>query len=194
MAAKRRRFTPSQKAHILSKLLEEQVSVAGLAEEYRISPVVLNRWKNHVVQNMHKLFENERKSENELKTAYEHRIEELQEEADKLRLQLEWLKQAMISRLPKEHRNELVTQDDGDLPIRTKTALLGLSRSTLYYRMNHGSPARRSPLEDERQEAAHFPAYLFASLSIEPQRSSREKELSKLKIINGWMDVFGGYH
>jgi len=194
MAAKRRRFTPSQKALILSKLFEGQTSIAGLAEEYRISPIVLNRWKNHAMQNLHRLFESESKSKNEQIIACENKFRELQEENDKLRMQLEWLKQAMITRLSKEHRNELVAKDDGGLPIRTQTALLGLSRSTLYYRMNNGSSERRTPLENPRREANYLPAYLFAGPDPEPSRSPREKELSKLKIMNGWMDVFGGYH
>ncbi|QMV43475.1 transposase [Cohnella cholangitidis] len=189
----RRRFTPSQKALIISKLLEEPISIAELAEEHRIHPLVLTRWRNHAVQNLAKLFENDHKKTEKLKSSYEQKIEEMQAEIDKLNLQLDWLKQATISRLSKEDRNEFVNKDETNLPIRTQTALLGLSRSTLYYQMNHSS-SRKSKFIDPLSEMRQLPLYLFAGLSADQRKPSRESEVSKLKIQNGWMDVFGGYH
>ncbi|MFC4304987.1 transposase [Cohnella boryungensis] len=195
MATTRRRFTPNQKALIVSRLLEEQSRLSELAKEHRISPVVLNRWKNHATRNLHKLFENERRLENRLKNAYEQQISELREETDKLRQQLDWLKQTTIAKLSKEDRNEFVSKAESGVPIRTQTALLGLSRSTLYYRMNH--PTARKPQTEERVdigEAHSLPLSLFSGVSLEPARLNREKEWSKLKMMHGLMDVFGGYH
>lgn len=178
---------------MISKLLEEQTSISELAEEHGIHPLVLNRWKKHAAQNLSRLFENDHKKTEKLKADYERQIVEMQTEIDQLRLQLDWLKQATISRLSKEDRNVFVDKEETRLPIRTQTALLGLSRSTLYYRMNHTS-SRKSKLIDPLSEMKQLPHYLFAGLSVEQQRTNRESEVSKLKIQNGWMDVFGGYH
>ncbi|BBI32200.1 transposase [Cohnella abietis] len=193
-AANRRRFTPQQKAHIISKLLEEQSSITELALEYDIHPLVLGRWRKHALDNLSKLFENDHKKQEKLKSDHEQQLAEMQAEIDQLTMQLEWLKQATISRLSKEDRNEFINKDETSLPIRTQTALLGLSRSTLYYQMNHTS-SRKSKLVDHLSEMKQLPLYLFAGLGMEQQqRSTRENEVSKLKIQNGWMDVFGGYH
>ncbi|WP_239614903.1 transposase [Cohnella mopanensis] len=189
----RRRFTPHQKALIISRLLGEQITISELAEEHRIHPIVLTRWRNHAVQNLSKLFENDHKKAEKLKSDYEQQIVEMQAEIDQLRLQLDWLKQATISRLSKEDRNEFVNRDETKLPIRTQTALLGLSRSTLYYQMNNTS-SRKSKFVDSLSEMRQLPLYLFAGLSMDQPKSTRESEVSKLKIQNGWMDVFGGYH
>lgn len=194
--ARRRRFTPKQKAHIIAKLLEENRTIAELAEEFDIHPIQLHRWKNQAVSNLHRLFEKDDKQAEKLRSAYEERIGDMQEEIEQLNRQLEWLKRVAALNLPKENRSGLVQLEEPALPIRTQTELLGLSRSTLYYQLRHkssgGISARRSGTIGRLGDVK--PAFLPVGLNVEQMRQIAEIDLPRLKIQNGWMDVFGGYH
>ncbi|MBB6633473.1 transposase [Cohnella thailandensis] len=192
---RRRRFTPKQKAHIVSRLLEENSTVQQVAAEFDIHPILLQRWKSHALANLSKLFEKESKETEKLKADYELRIEELRQEANKLTLQLEWLKKVAAASVPKQKLNELVRREEQGLPIRTQTELLGLSRSTLYYRLNHPSAQVFSVRQVKRSRPGELhPALLPAGLNVEEIKQYSEFDLAKLRIQNGLMDVFGGFH
>ncbi|MFC5404795.1 transposase [Cohnella soli] len=191
----RRRFTPKQKAHIVCRLLGEDATVAQVSEEFGINPILLQRWKNYALSNLSKLYERDSKETEKLKASYEQRIDEMQEELDKLNLQLDWLKKVTAMSVPKENRSDLVRRDQRGLPIRTQTELLGLSRSTLYYRLRHPStevvtvrPMKHALTNDIN------PAILPAGLNTEQMKQFAELDLPKLKLQKGWMDVFGGFH
>ncbi len=59
-----------------------------------------------------------------------------------LTAQVEWLRKGVVSKLGREERIALIEWDNRDLPLTKQAELLGLSRSSLYYRA--GSQSARS--------------------------------------------------
>jgi putative transposase len=58
---KRKHFSASQKAQIALEILKEEKTVSQIASEYGVHPNVLYRWKKQVLENLPKLFEDEKK-------------------------------------------------------------------------------------------------------------------------------------
>lgn len=89
---KRKHFTASQKAQIALETLKEEKTINQLASEFGVHPNVLYRWKKQALENLPKLFEDERKSECERQAEQERQTNELYSEIGRLTIQLNWLK------------------------------------------------------------------------------------------------------
>jgi transposase len=88
-AKMRKQYTATIKAKIVSELLQEEKTLTQLSSEYGVCTKQLSRWKNHVLTEMPRLFENKRE-QNQVK--YEHKINELYAEIGRLTTQVNWLK------------------------------------------------------------------------------------------------------
>lgn len=92
----RKRYSPEFKARVTLELIREEKSVAELASEYGVHPVMLQRWKKQALDNFAKVFSREEQWE-AVKAQYEKRIEELYTEVGRLSAQLSWLKKKGIN-------------------------------------------------------------------------------------------------
>jgi len=92
----RKKYSPEFKAKVALELIREEKTVAQLASEYGVHPVMLQRWKKQALDNFARLFVGEEQWETS-KTQYEKRIEELYAEVGRLTTQLSWLKKKGIS-------------------------------------------------------------------------------------------------
>ena len=62
---RRRRFTADEKAAILRRHLSDKVSIADLAEEYRLQPSVLYEWQRSLLDNAAAALEPKRRSQSQ---------------------------------------------------------------------------------------------------------------------------------
>ncbi len=62
---RRRRFTADEKAAILRRHLSDKVSIADLAEEYRLQPSVLYEWQRSLLDNAAVALEPKRRSQSQ---------------------------------------------------------------------------------------------------------------------------------
>ena len=92
MTGPRRKFSPEEKARLVLEILKEEKTVSQLAAEEGIHTNVLHRWKLEAVQNLSKLFVDDRKGITKMKQDYEQQIDELYGEVGRLTTQLSWLK------------------------------------------------------------------------------------------------------
>lgn len=92
----RKRYSPEFKARVTLELIREEKSVAELASEYGVHPVMLQRWKKQALDNFAKVFSREEQWE-AVKAQYEKRIEQLYAEVGRLSTQLSWLKKKGIN-------------------------------------------------------------------------------------------------
>jgi putative transposase len=85
----KKRYTAAMKAKIVTELLKEEKTLAQLSSEFEVSSKQLSRWKNQVLTEMPRLFEN---SAAQSQAKYETKINELYTEIGRLTTQVNWLK------------------------------------------------------------------------------------------------------
>jgi len=88
----RKRYTAKKKAQIVLEILKEERSIAQIATEYGIHPNQLYKWRAQALEELPRLFEDERKTEKALRAAHERELNELYAEIGRLTTQLTWLK------------------------------------------------------------------------------------------------------
>ena len=89
----RKHYSASFKAQVVLELLREEKTIAELASEYGVHPIMLHRWKNTAVDNLSSLFEDvDKKNTTAMKTEPEKEVEELYSKIGRLTTQVEWLK------------------------------------------------------------------------------------------------------
>lgn len=88
----RKSYSPELKAEAVLKVLKEESTLAQVASEYEIHPVLLAKWKTQFLRDASVVFRDERKPLTEMKTKYEKQVDELYREVGKLTTRLNWLK------------------------------------------------------------------------------------------------------
>ena len=88
----RKKYTTKKKAQIVLEILKEERSIPQIASEYGIHPNQLYKWKAQALEGLPNLFEDERKTEKDLRAAHEQELNELYAEIGRLTTQLNWLK------------------------------------------------------------------------------------------------------
>jgi transposase-like protein len=92
MVKNRKSYKPSYKAQVVLDLLKEEKTLAQISSEYKLSPSVVSKWKNIMIKNVEKVFEDTKSKTSHEKKEYEKQIDELYQEIGRLTTQLNWLK------------------------------------------------------------------------------------------------------
>jgi putative transposase len=102
-----------------------------IAADHAIHPIQVSQWKKQLLEGAGDLFSKGRKDKE--KGDLQNREAELFQEIGKLKMELEWIKKSLSSSSAHELRR-LVDQNHPQLSIRRQCELLGLPKSTLYYK------------------------------------------------------------
>lgn len=137
MSKTRRNFTSKFKADAVLEVLKGEKDLTTIATERQILPNMLRRWKQEFLENASVVFDDTREDNLREKLTQERR--EKQEYAKKvgqLTMQVDWLKKNLrkLSDLTTRLslvRNLLTTKE---LPVSTGAALLGINRTSIYYK------------------------------------------------------------
>lgn len=92
MVKNRKSYKASFKAQVVMDLLKEEKTLSQISSEYKLSKSVISKWKNIMITNIEKVFEDNSIKKQTEKKEYEHQIDELYQEIGKLTTQLNWLK------------------------------------------------------------------------------------------------------
>ena len=92
------------------------------------------------MEDLPKLFSDERNAIEVVSAGYEKQIQELYAEVGRLTIQLNWLKKNLASDLTRGERLALIEWGHPDILIKTQADLLSLNRSSLYYKPVGPSP------------------------------------------------------
>ena len=92
----RKTYSAEFKAQVVLEVLKEEKSISQLSSEYGVHPNQLGKWKNQAMSDLPRLFSDDHKKTEAVKTEYEKRIGELYEEVGRLTTQLNWLKKKGI--------------------------------------------------------------------------------------------------
>ncbi|MEN8904686.1 MAG: hypothetical protein ABF289_01865 [Clostridiales bacterium] len=92
MTKNRKSYEASYKAQVVLDLLKEEKTLSQISSEYKLSTSVISKWKNIMIRNIEKVFEDGSSKALQDKKDYEKQIDELYQQIGKLTIQLNWLK------------------------------------------------------------------------------------------------------
>ncbi|MFK3988522.1 IS3 family transposase [Exiguobacterium mexicanum] len=138
---KRKRYTPEFKTQVVLEILKEEKTMSQIASEHGIHVNQLHKWKTHFLSEMPQVFKKQNKDQEKMRADYEEKLENLYAEVGKLTTQLSWIKKKnLASTTIRQERVEMMEWGDSKLPVSQQADLLGLNRSSLYYRPVAPSP------------------------------------------------------
>ncbi|WP_025209023.1 IS3 family transposase [Hippea sp. KM1] len=135
MSKKHRKFSSEFKAKVVLELLEGDKSVSEIASKYGILPKSIHQWKKQFLENASLAFENAvpaKKYKEEIREK-ESQIEALSKALGQATIERDWVLKKLKS-LGLKTKKSLVEPKLKNLSITRQTELLGMNRSTLYYK------------------------------------------------------------
>ena len=139
--SKRRTHTPEFKARVAIEAISGRKTIQEIAADHAIHPIQVSQWKRQLLDGASELFTRGKKSKDKEEGLAKE--SELFQQIGKLQMEPEWLKKSLSCFDARELR-KLVDHDHPTISVSRQCALLGLPRSTLYYRP---TPVRESSLK-----------------------------------------------
>ena len=128
-------YTPEQKAKVVLELIKEEKTLGEIATQYKVTPKTIQAWKKAFLANAFKAFE----SDNNVKENKE-KLDKLTQENDALAKALgrttverDWAVGKLKS-LDLSSKKDLVNSKLTTLSTTRQAKLLGINRTTLYYK------------------------------------------------------------
>ena len=125
----RKRYDGSFKARVALEAIRGDRTVAEIAAAYGVHPNQISKWKKQALDELPKVFSGRyEKTEAQGKEL----TDQLYQQIGRLKVELDWLKKKL--ELSVDQRRSLIDLDHEEIPISRQCELLGLPRSSLYYR------------------------------------------------------------
>ena len=125
-------YTSHQKAKVVLELLSETQTISQLATQYNVTPKTIQNWKKQFLSNASRAFEEDVKQSQEEIAKLRQENDALAKTLGRTTVERDWavgkLKSLGLS------KKDLVDPKLTTLPMTRRTALLGISRSSLYYK------------------------------------------------------------
>ena len=129
--SQRRTHSPEFKARVAMEAISGRKTLQEIAADHAIHPIQVSQWKKQLLEGSSELFTRGKKIQS--KEEGQAKEAELFQQIGKLQMELEWLKKN-LSCSDAHERRKLVDPDHGQLTISRQCQLLGLARSTHYYK------------------------------------------------------------
>ncbi|WP_420636673.1 IS3 family transposase [Candidatus Palauibacter sp.] len=130
MAGKRRRFTPEFKARVALEALREHDSVQAIARRHELHPNQVSTWKRQLLEGLPEVFAGG--AGRKLAKEHEAKVRELHAKIGELTVERDFFRRGPQA-LSRAERGRMIERD-GPLSLSRQCALVGVSRSSLYYR------------------------------------------------------------
>lgn len=158
MSRTRRKFSSQFKADLCVELLKGEKDLNSLASENSLLPNLLRNWKKDFLEKCSKAFDDT--SENYWKEKYlaEHREkEDYARKVGQLAMQVDWLKKNLRRLLDQDTKTSLLQslsksracasgrEREKKLSVRIAAVLLGLNRTSIYYKHRNNKSAEEEP-------------------------------------------------
>lgn len=154
MSEKRRRFTAAFRAAVALEALRGQRTIQEIAQDNGVHPNQVTAWKKQAQEGLVGVMEDGRLSRGRDSDAL---VESLYEQIGRQKMEIDWLKKS--SALPIEARRGLVEPEAEVIALARQCELLGLARSTFYYRAAPESPLNLRPMRLIDEEYLRHPFY-----------------------------------
>lgn len=131
----RKTYSLEFKAKLIMEVFRGERLLHEIASENNVHLNMLTRWKTEAINNLHVLFENENAKMRKQAKQYEAQIEELYIQIGKLTAQYEWMKKIWnLTSAGKKKFSWLIYFNDSVFSVSTQADMLGLNRTSLYYK------------------------------------------------------------
>jgi putative transposase len=139
---KRRIHNPEFKARVAMEAISGRKTIQEIAADHSIHAIQVSQWKRQLLEGASELFTRGQKTKDKEEDG-QAKEAELFQQIGRLQMELEWLKK-ILSCSDARELPKLVDHDHPELSVSNQCALLGLPRSTVYYRP---TPVRQSTLQ-----------------------------------------------
>ncbi|RKY27281.1 MAG: hypothetical protein DRP83_02625 [Planctomycetota bacterium] len=129
MQNRRRKHNAKFKAKVALAAIKGGKTITELASEFEVHPSQINKWKKQLLDSSMKAFTS--RSERDQKYR-EQLTDRLYQQIGQLKVELDWLKKNLD--LTIEQKRMAIERDNLKIPLSRQCELLGLGRSSLYYR------------------------------------------------------------
>ena len=136
----RRTHSPEFKAKVAMEAISGRKTLQQIAADHSVHPIQVSQWKKQLLEGASELFSSGKKSKEKDDT--QAKESELFQQIGRLQMELEWLKKN-LGCCDAHDLRKLVDHEDSQLSVSRQCELLGLPRSTLYYKP---IPVRKSTL------------------------------------------------
>ncbi|WP_419163873.1 IS3 family transposase [Candidatus Palauibacter sp.] len=130
MAGKRRRFTPEFKARVALEALRERDSVQAIARRHELHPNQVSTWKRQLLEGLPEVFAGG--AGRKLAKEHEAKVRELHAKIGELTVERDFFRRGPQA-LSRAERGRMIERG-GPPSLSRQCALLGVSRSSRYYR------------------------------------------------------------
>lgn len=96
MKRERRKFTNAFKTEVVLEELKEKLTIAQLAEKYKVYPTQISNWKAEFLEKSSAVFGLDQAETSEEKAKKEKHEEELFAQIGRLKMENEWLKKKLL--------------------------------------------------------------------------------------------------
>ncbi|UTV80729.1 IS3 family transposase [Acidithiobacillus sp. YTS05] len=128
MKGKRKQYKPEFKAQVALAALQGDKTMAELAQEFGVHPTMINAWRRQLVEHAATAFERG-KSQTEEPVD----VQALYRKIGQLEMERDFLAQAR-SHVSDRERRQMIDRAQTPVSVQRQCALLGVPRSTVYYR------------------------------------------------------------
>ena len=111
--------------------LKEQEPINRIASRYEVLPTQVSAWKSQLLKRLPETFESDNKR-SRTETDWEEHEARLFQKIGQLEVELDWLKKNLSSCIAEKRR--MIEPQKGKITVKRQCELLGLARSTGYYR------------------------------------------------------------
>ena len=129
MGAKRRRIEAAVKAKAALAAVRGDRTTSELASQFGVHPTQIGQWKRQLLDGATELFSGDQRRKAENQDAL---IAELYEQIGRLQMEAAWLKKKLPDSI--DFKRECIEPELPGLSVRRQCELLGLNRSSWYYR------------------------------------------------------------
>jgi putative transposase len=129
MENKRRKFSGAFKAKVALAAIKGDRTLGELASELGVHPNQITKWKRQLLDGLPGIFSGGPREDHQRQEALTDR---LYQQIGQLKVELDWLKKNLVMTL--EEKRAVVEPKEARISLRRQCELLGLGRSSLYYR------------------------------------------------------------
>jgi len=181
-------YTPEQKAKVVLELLKEEQTIGELATQYKVTPKTIQNWKKEFIANAARAFEGSAsvKENKEQMRKLKDENDALAKALGRTTVERDWAVGKLKS-LDLSERQDLVDSKLTTLSMTRQATLLGINRTTLYYKPVPFSSSKLRLLNQIDEIYVDNPDYgyrmIHQQLKEEGYRIGNNRVLKYMKIL-----------
>ena len=160
MSKKRRQHDAKFKSMVSLEAIKGQKTLAELSSEYRVHSTQIVKWKKQLLEQIPKAFSRKKSVEDR---SAKNREDQLLCQIGKLTMELEWVKKNLSCSI--EEKRKKIEPENEEISVARQCELLGLNRSSLYYKTKGESEENLHLMNLIDQQYTRYPTYGYPRMT-----------------------------